>query len=78
MAHRHHKFLPVRVALSPTQCAEACGLNYDRVIAPAIESGALPVHLIGEGVKPRRRVMVSDLEKFLRNHPTLIKQVTKR
>jgi len=78
MGHRNHKFLPVRVALSPTQCATATGLHYDRVIAPAVESGALLVHLIGDGPRPKRRVMVSDLEQWLRDHPTLIKSVIKR
>jgi hypothetical protein len=44
---RQHRNLPVRVALSPTQAASATGLNYVRVIRPAVETGALPVHLIG-------------------------------
>ncbi len=80
MAHRHHKFLPVRVALSPTQCATACGLHYDRDIKPAVESGTLPVYLIGEpgALRPRRRVIVADLEQWLRNNPQLIKRVCKR
>jgi hypothetical protein len=78
VAHKHHKFLPVRVALSPTQSATATGLHYDRDIKPAIESGALPVYLIGNGVKPKRRVLVSDLEQWLRNNPQLIRHLIKR
>ncbi|WP_298107430.1 hypothetical protein [Bradyrhizobium sp.] len=75
---RQHKLLPIRIALSPTQCASATGLHFENVIKPAVESGALRVHLIGDGVRPKRRVIVADLEQWLRDHPQLIKHVTKR
>lgn len=74
---RDHKLLPMRVALSPAQTITATGLH-ESVIMGAIESGQLVVHLIGDGVKPRKKILVADLEAWLRAHPTLIKSVTKR
>jgi hypothetical protein len=78
MAHKNHKLLPIKIALSPTQSATATGLNYHRDIAPAVESGALPVYLIGSGARPKRRVLVADLEQWLRNNPQLIRHLIKR
>lgn len=74
---RDHKLLPMRVCLSPAQTITATGLH-ESVIMSAIESGALPVHLIGEGPRPKRKIVVRELEQWLINHPTLIKQVAKQ
>ena len=63
---RRQKNRIVFLALSPTACATALGLNYDRVISPAIASGALgPVYAIGA----KRRLLVIDIERFVRSFP---------
>ena len=77
MARRDQKLLPVRVALSITAAATACMLHVDH-IKQAINDGLLPVYLIGEGVRPKQRILVSDLELWLRQNPQLICHVIKR
>lgn len=69
---RAHKRPIVFLALSPTMIATAIGVNYERVIVPAIASGALgPVYISPTG---KRKILCSDLERFVRSWP----QHTKR
>jgi len=52
----------VYLALSPAAVATALGIRPDEV-ADAINSGALPVHVMGL----KRRVHVSDIERWFRS-----------
>ena len=52
----------VFLALSPAAVATALGVRADEV-ATAINSGALPVHVMGL----KRRVHVSDIERWFRS-----------
>jgi hypothetical protein len=63
---RKHVGDVIRVCLSPTKVATATGLHFDRVISPAIAAGELPVYLVAGN---HRRILISDLEKWLRSFP---------
>jgi hypothetical protein len=52
------------VALSPSRAAAATGLNYERVILPALRDGSLRASRIGT----KTRILVRDLEAFILSH----------
>jgi hypothetical protein len=71
MSTRRHVGPVTKIAMSPTKISTATGLRLDRVISPAIKSGELPCYVIGN----HRRVLISDVEAWLRTYPRLLKKV---
>ena len=63
----------VLLALSPAATATALGIRADEVAA-GIASGALPVYVRGL----KRRILVSDVEAFVRSWPKPTKRKYKR
>ncbi|WP_426438578.1 hypothetical protein [Bradyrhizobium genosp. P] len=57
-----------RLALSPSGAAEALNLSYTNIVLPAIEAGELAVY----DVRGRKRIATSDLETWLKSHPTVL------
>jgi hypothetical protein len=58
------------LALSPSATARALGVNYERVILPAIDAGLLTVRMCG----PKRRISVANIQAWFETWP----QATKR
>lgn len=66
---RARRVKPVTMlAANPSTAAAACGLSYDRDIAPAIRRGEIPCYSVGV----RRRVIICDVLRWLRRaHPRI-------
>jgi hypothetical protein len=62
----------VYLALSPAATATALGIKAQRIY-DAVDSGALPVYCIG----PRRKILVSDTERWVRSHERATKRKRK-
>jgi len=64
---RQRKHPRVFIALSPSACADACQISYPTILS-AISAGELPVRTYTQG--NARRILVSDLEAWLRTYWT--------
>jgi hypothetical protein len=75
MARTNHVLPITMIAMSPTKVAAATALDYRGVVLPAIFVGELgPVYRIGH----RRRLLIADVEKWLRRFPHHAATTTKK